>query len=488
VLSFKVYGQSDAGDAPQLTGAYLMGADGIPARGNISFENDAIRCESRSDEPLALSLLWQVDGFGQVQLETTRLPLRKEPYILSVELARHRLMRINVKREEWGLFDYPGMDQIIERIDQARDLFVKALQHLDTPEQADDYARQSLRASLPVSEDMSLFHADVFLNRRRQLRGFNHPMLGVRIPLDKQSQDLAAHLPKTFDFACVPATWRAIEPKENERSFATVDQAVKAARSAKLAVHGGPLLSLSVSSLPDWMYIWENDPDTIFDLARAHVKSTVKRYAKDVRTWIACSGLHANDTLSLNFEHMLELTRLACSEARRAAPQSKILIELTQPWGEYFARNPRTIPPVVYAEMVAQSGIGFDGFGLQFMFGIDSAGYRLRDMLQISSLIDRLANLGKPLHVTGVCVPSQPVEDGGVWLNEWTADRQAEWLYRFTEVVLSRPFVESVCFQTACDFDADPCAGGGLFTKTLEAKPVVDRLANFRRTQRDQPA
>ena len=32
------------------------------------------------------------------------------PYILNVELARAQLMRIAQKREDWGLFDYPGAE------------------------------------------------------------------------------------------------------------------------------------------------------------------------------------------------------------------------------------------------------------------------------------------------------------------------------------------------------------------------------------------
>ena len=97
--------------AALLHGAHLVGAEGVPVRAEIRLDRGMIHGESRGTDAVGLSLLWPVKGFGTVQLETTRLPPANEPYHLNVELARHRLMRISFKREEWGLFDYPGMDE-----------------------------------------------------------------------------------------------------------------------------------------------------------------------------------------------------------------------------------------------------------------------------------------------------------------------------------------------------------------------------------------
>jgi GH35 family endo-1,4-beta-xylanase len=486
VLSFRIH-PSNGSDLPRVRGAYLIGADGVPARGTVVQEGELLRCESRSDDALALSLLWPVPGYGTTQLETTRLPARPEPYALLVELARHRLMKINVKREEWGLFDYPGMDGIIAEIDAARDLFIKALQASDASPAAQQFAEESLARAVHASEAMSIFHAEVFLKRRRQLRGFSKPLLGIRLPLKATPDAMVKSVAEAFEFTTIPVTWREIEPKENERSYDRIDQIMALSQKTKLPIHAGPLLSLSVTSLPDWMYIWENDHDTIMELAREHVRQTVKRYGKQVKNWIVCSGLHANDALALNFEHMLELTRTACVETRKSSSQAKAIIELTQPWGEYFARNPRTIPPVVYAEMVAQSGIPFDAFGLQFLFGIDSSGYRLRDLLQISAYIDRLANLGKPLHITGVCVPSDGAT-GGRWRSAWSPETQAEWLELFAQIALSRPFVETVCFQTLCDAYEEHFPSSGLFGVDNQPKVAIERLTKLRQLLREGSA
>ena len=63
--------------------------------------------------------------------------------------------------------------------------------------------------------------------------------------------------------------------------------------------------------------------------------------------------------------------------------------------GEYYAANQRSIPPLLYAEMIVQSGIQFDVFGVQLRFGIPRDGCWQRDLFQISCLLDRFAALGQ---------------------------------------------------------------------------------------------
>lgn len=112
-----------------------MGTDGVPVRADLQIVDREIRCKPRNSDPTALSLLWHIPEVGSFQLETTRLPQREKPYNLPLELARHRLMRINTKREEWGLFDYPGMESFAKPIDAARGLFVGALKVAENAEE-----------------------------------------------------------------------------------------------------------------------------------------------------------------------------------------------------------------------------------------------------------------------------------------------------------------------------------------------------------------
>jgi hypothetical protein len=464
-----------------------VGTDNVPVRAEIELVENEIRCRPRTQDPIGLSLLWPVEGFGTVQLQTTRLPVREQPYHLHLELARHQLMRLSVKREEWGLFDYSGMDEIAARIDAARDAFVSALQTVEDPEKTARLADESLKHGLAAGEEMSHFHADVFIGRRQQSGGFGRPFLGVSAPVGNTSPTLARRIAEVFDFVRLPFIWREIQPSEPEHQYDALEASVKATGTAGLSLRGGPLLSFGVRSVPDWMYIWENDFEAIYEAAREHVERTVKRYSKQISSWVVVSGLHADNVFGFSFEQVMELTRMAAAVTKQCAPRSQVLIDLTQPWGEYYARNPQTIPPLLYADMVVQSGINFDGFGLQFLFGIDSDGYHARDVFQVSCLIDKLANLGKPLHVTALGAPSgvpEPGRDGfvpgGEWRGPWSDHVQAELLGQICEVALSKPYVETVCFETLSDEDSSTIANNGLLRADRTPKPILDRLAKMR--------
>jgi hypothetical protein len=211
-------------------GLHLLGNDGVPVRGELQAEAAEIRCQPRVSDPVGLSVLWRVDGYGTVQLETTRLPEREEPYVLNVELARHRLMRITLKREEWGLFDYRGMEEISAQIDEARVLFIQALQAADDPRAAARLADESLRVSLWAGERMSQFHATVFLGRRHQGGGFVRPFLGTAISPAAPPAKLSPRVQAAFDFVRIPFVWRDIQPKEQTIEFGPIDARSAAAR------------------------------------------------------------------------------------------------------------------------------------------------------------------------------------------------------------------------------------------------------------------
>ena len=485
---FTCYPTAERKLPPDLHGAHLVGNDGVPLRGDIGWADHAIRCTTRMQDPVGLSLLWPVQGFGTIQLQTTRLPARESPYNIHVELARHQLMRLTVKREEWGLFDYGGMEDITARIDRCRDAFILALQTADKPEVAARHADESLAEGLWAAEEMSRFHAAVFLGRRQQTGGFSRPFLGVKVANETMTPAVARQAGEAFDFTHIPFVWRNIQPTEQNPVYDSIEATIKACAAAKLALRGGPLLAFGVSSVPDWMYIWENDFESIYEAAREHVERTVQRYARQISSWVVASGLQADNVFGFSFEQTMELTRMAANVTKQTAPRAQVLIDLSQPWGEYYASNQQTIPPLLYADMAVQSGINFDGFGLQFIFGLASDGYHVRDPFQVSVLIDKLANLGKPLHVTALGAPSRIVGNanggsppGGQWHAPWSDEVQAEWLATLCEIALSKPYVDTVCLQALADGPDNVIANSGLLRADLSPKPAFTRLIEMRK-------
>jgi len=481
VHRFIVYSRQANQRLADLRGAHLVGSDGVAIRGEIELVDGEIRCTTKTRDPFGLSLLWPVERFGTVQLETTRLCVRDKPYLVNLELARHRLMRIILKREEWGLFDYPGMEVIAAEIDRARDLFVQALAVVDDPERAGPLADEALALALAAGEAMTLFHADIFLGRRCQSGGFSREFLGAAVGPACPPTVLNAQVRELLDFVRLPFVWRHVQPQEQVLQFDSSDAWVKACGEARKGIRGGPLLSFGVTAVPDWTYLWENDFDTILEYAREHVQRCLQRYSRQVSSWIVGSGLHAENVFPFNLEQVMQITRMAACLARDSVPRAQIVLDLTQPWGEYTAHSQRCIPPLLFADMAVQGGIPFDAFGLQLIFGLDSDGYHLRDLLQISTLLDKLVNFGKPLQVTAVAVPASPGNGGGQWRQPWSPQTQADWLVAFCEVALSKPFVESVCLQALTDDADNIIPSGGLLASDGSSKPALGRLLEFRR-------
>lgn len=495
MLSFTVISQGKPVPKPHLAGAYVVGSDDVPLRAEITSEPGLIVCKKRAAGPAGLALLWEVDGVGHVMVDTIRLQEREKPYVLQVELARGRLARLSAKIEDWGLHDYPPAAEGLAKMDEAKELLIKALQ-ADKPAEIASLGDESLAAAVAASESLAKLHAELFADRRKQSSGFSQRVLGCEVALDQPTDLGGRNVFGAFDFITLPVSWRAIEPAEQAFEWKTLDTWMEFLTKRKVPIHAAPLLCFRDGTVPDWLYIWEHDFDTVRDLAFDHVRRVINRYAQHVQSWTVVSGLHAENSFSFNFEQIMELTRMACALTRQLSPRGTTIIELVSPWGEYYARNQRTIPPLLYADMAVQSGIAFDAFGIQVCFGPSIDGMFTRDMFQISAMLDQFSKLGKPVHITAVQVPSAMdavkvdagngsvvtrAVDGGVWHEPWSEASQAEWVAAFADVALSKPFVESICWRSLADHPAQPVPHGGLLGPDHNPKKAYDRWVNLRR-------
>jgi hypothetical protein len=148
---------------------------------------------------------------------------------------------------------------------------------------------------------------------------------------------------------------------------------------------------------------------------------------------------------------------------------------------------------MMYADMAVQSGIKFDAFGLQLMMGIPQDGHFVRDLLQISSLLDEFVAFGKTVHVSACQVPSNvprnkhrspdgnvPVVDSGKWHGPWSPRLQAEWLQAFYRIAISKPFIESICWRDLADYHGHRIPNGGLCHGNMKPKLAYHELRNFK--------
>lgn len=457
-----------------LEGAHLLGEDAVPARSEMRFHQGVLTCETRTRGPMALALLWPVEGYGRVMLETSRLIERAEPYHLHVELARGRLMRISQKREDWGLFDFPDADALCREVESARDRFVEALSAADAVVAA-RLADEAIRAAVPVGERLGIFHADVFLKRRRGGSPLGKRLLGCGVPARLDFEALAPRIAPGFDFVDVSMPWKVLEPRQGSRQWGAVESILKIAKRHRIAVRGTQVLCFEPAALPPWTRSFEQDADELRAHVIEHLKAVLSQFGAQVAAWEIVSGLHAYNGFGLQFEQIMDLTRLAATAVKQLAPRSSAIIGITLPWGEYYARDQRTIPPLLYADMVVRNGVNFDAFALEIRFGGVDGVFYARDLMQISAMLDRFGNFGRSLHVTLADIPPRFAPGGAagdVALAGWIAD--------FSRIALSKPFVDSVSFQNLVD-GGTAAPENGLLRADLSPKPAFEQLQLLRR-------
>ena len=477
-MKFEVFKKGKVVDKFTLLGAYLFGSDGIAIRRTqIRFKNGLIECKRPNLETAGLALLWHIDGFGNVLLPTTCLPERDRPYNLNVELTRAKLMQIVNKREDWSLFSsIEGLGEISK---EAQDLFIEAIQNISQSPVASKLADESLQKAVVFSETLATKQAELLFATRSKNHGFGQGCLGCRVDLAQiHKPEYLKKLLELFSFVTVPINWAQIEPHKGSFDFSRVDSCIDVLDKKKVAIGIGPLLCFSSEYLPKWLLGRKVSFEKIRETAYEFVSQVVSRYSGSVRAWRVISGLNMFNYFGFDFEQVLEMTRAANMAVKAGDNRAVKIIEISNPWGEYYTTTAHTIPPLVYVDMIVQSGINFDAFGLQMGFGKKHAGTNFRDMMQISAVLDQFGPIAKPLYITDVEVPSRGPESGKAGAADAQRDQlqQSLWLERFYKIALSKPFVDSVIYSNLADTKAGYVAGSGLLTDEFKPKKTFQTL------------
>ncbi|MHC4426351.1 MAG: endo-1,4-beta-xylanase [Planctomycetota bacterium] len=475
-MRFQVFRDGKVVDKFTLCGAYLFGGDGIGVRRTqITFKDGFVECSKSNLETAGLALLWPIDGFGRVLLPTTCLPERERPYNLNVEIARAKLMQIVNKREDWLFFN--TIEGLADLLRQAQDLFVRAIQNISVPSEASKLADESLKKAIVFSEKLAIKQAESLFKTRSKSHGFGRGCFGCRTdPLEIDNPVYVEKLLELFGSVTIPINWARIEPRKGSFDFSKIDACVDVLGKKKLALSAGPLLCFSKEYLPKWLLRGGTGFEKIRETAYQFVSKVVARYSGVIRAWYAISGLNVFNHFGFGFEQVLEMTRAANMAVKQASERASKIIEVSSPWGEYYTTTPNSIPPLVYMDMVVQSGINFDAFGLQVRFGKNQSGMHIRDMMQISAILDYFGPIAKPLYMTNIEVPSQDgngLHDGkvaGIWHEQWNQSRQGQWIEQFCKIALSKPFVSSVTYSNLIDTEDSTIAHSGLLTDQLEPK------------------
>jgi len=486
MLDFLIYDGDGPADEFPLQQAVLLGPADIAMEGEVQFEDGLVRCEKRTIESAALSLLVDVGQCGRLGLQTCLLPDRDQPYLLFLELARYRIKSFLVKIEDWMLFDLPADHPVLEQWEDARHLLTEAIiLEFTKPAESDALARQSLEKAIIASENLTVMHADALLAVRYAEDRMPQRALGCHVHQSQFAEPLAKIMGRDFDFISIPIRWSEIEPEEGQYDWSKLDRWMDWAKKSNFPVIAGPIVDFREHSVPDWLYVWEHDYDTTHDLLHEHIEAIITRYMDVVSVWNMASSLHINTNFTLAYDELLDVVRMTTSLAKALHPGGRTMIEITEPWGEYYANNTKSIPPIVFAETLAQSGFKIDKMALNLQIGHHRGGRTARDLMQIGMLLDKLMYLDLPVVISGLGAPSHRpkkmngADPGGYWRQPWSPTVQADWFSKVIALCMSKPFIESVCIHELYDHNAGVLPAAGLITSNGRAKPALTRVGEI---------
>ncbi|MGE4286287.1 MAG: hypothetical protein AB7F23_06710 [Phycisphaerae bacterium] len=472
-MRFLVYSNGALASEFDLNGAYVFDADRtvLGISDSIAFADGRISFDLLNYETAGLSVLWNVDGIGRLQLSTAKLRRRQEPYILNLELARAKLMQITLKREDWELFDEQD-DHTHKVISAAVKLFVEALANVRSPAKASEYADKCLKKAILAAENLAQRQAQYVIEEKAQRNELNELSNAcVLQPKYTNSPSYIKNISAIFDRIVIPVHWVDIEKKKGTYDFSALDQYIAAFNGTKVKFTAGPLLRFENGFFPSWLADYEFDG--VKELAYNFVSEAVKRYAGVIDSWVLVGGMNSRNDLKFAFDDCIDICAAACMAAKTAHSSTTRILSLDKPWGWYHGENVRTIPTEQFAETLVQNAISFDKLGLEIDFsGLDPDNHA-RDLMQISAMLDRFSMSLRPLCIMSVKVPSAQ-NKGGYWRALWSDNTQAAFVKALYKILFGKHQIDMVAY--GCFID--PETPVGLVSQAGEPKKALKFIKN----------
>jgi len=186
---------------------------------------------------------------------------------------------------------------------------------------------------------------------------------------------------------------------------------------------------------------------------------------------------------------MLWLTARLAEAAQQIAPDIELVLGVSQPWGEYMAREEHTYTPLMFIDTLLRAGLKMAAIDLELLMGVAPRGSYCRDQLEVSRVLDQFAVLSTPVQVTlsySSAVSADPNADpelrfdAGRWGTQFTAESQGNWAEKFAALALCKPYVSGVFWDHLTDADRHRGPNCGLLNAAGQPKPALERLRTLR--------
>jgi hypothetical protein len=488
-ISFLLPAGVTAQAARQLERACVAGGpDNMPWPTEVRAEGGRLVVRRSVDESGYLLVPWEVPGAGRFMGGTATLMERRDPYSLTVELARGKVNQLRCQAADWHAGGLQIPESLDHKIQELCLRFGRAV--TQTPDElAARQAQETLAQSYRISEELVRVYRDQVFQIRHARQPKIDTGLGCRLVSSIPSGKAGEEFNHAFNSVGLSFAWSDVEPEAGAYRWQPQDDLVAWAGKHELTVTAGPLVDFASLKLPAWLWLYERDLQSLAGFMCAFVETTVRRYKNQIRRWQLTSASNSASILSLGEDELLWLTVRLAEAARQVDPGLELIVGIAQPWGEYMAQEDRTHSPFIFADTLIRSGLNLLAVDLEIVMGPTPRGSYCRDTLEFSRLLDLYALLGVPLRVT-MGYPSSPARDdradpeqtlqGGQWGDGFTPAMQANWADAFVSLALCKPFVQTVQWVDYSDAVLHLFPNCGLVDTAGNAKPVLQQLRAIR--------
>jgi hypothetical protein len=463
---------------------FVAGMEGIPWETVCVAQGDQFIVDRDTSESGTVTVPWPVAQRGELMLSTSNLMERAEPYLLPLELARGTINRLRNQASAWQQAGLALPEMLEEQIHTATERLAHAATQQHEPLKAVELAQQAILLAAVALENLGDQYSEQALTQRRQ-SGPLPTLLAIRleeIPTGKAIKKVLG----AFNAVVIPFTWRSIQASSGDRAWQQWDNLIDWAHQHDLKVCGGPLIQLDRRTLPDWIYLWDEDWEELESYILGHVAAVVERYRGRVHLWNIAGRVNIDPALAISEEQLLRLTVDAIERLRNVDPRTPSIVSFDQPWSEHLAEKDRDLPPMHFADTLARAELGVAGFGLEMNWGYWPQGTPPRDAIEVSRLIDRWTALGHPLLVT-LTAPSTtgPDPQAAYAARQWGGESDLAWQNAVVEhvvpVLMSKNSVQAIVWNQWSDMQPHEFAHSGLIDATGKAKPVLKTLAELKK-------
>ncbi len=462
--------------ANDLVNAHLLTRDNQVIQGRISIENGVITAQANSHSNFALCLMYDAGKSGRLMLQTSILTQRDKPYMLALELARHRIKSFLDLSENWSLFHLSDDNPAVQKWEESRLIFTKSLVCINEEERG-LLARRALELSIDASERLTMAHAQILLHRRYATKAASSSTLGVSVSPSRFDEPLRKIIHSNSEIVTLQIRWSDIEKEEGVFDWESLDRWVRWARDHKKHIIAGPLLDFTKeSSIPPWVRLHEHDYTQFRDKCYDYIEKVVQRYGAAISFWNIISGINLNRHVRMSLGNMVDLIRTARLLVKQGRKDARVMVELAEPFSEFVASMPESSNAKVFLARLAQEGVPLDAIGVQLLVG-GSKGRSTRDLMQMSAKLDEFLHADYPIIISALGAPSKVIhERNGWWKKPWTEISQEAWATRMITIGLSKPFVDSVIWTDLFDYKKMDLPTAGFVSINGKPKSVMSRM------------